>query len=302
MTAHKLGRNASCPCGSGKKYKFCCLRAQNPARSTHHASSLNVPSEDAVLEVFSENMLRNRVDREAKKITEHFDALVRDHIVDIDLIYSSACKNLIIRKRGSEKDQDVVRTELAVLLTNQLKSFTAAFSLIRTGWRLQPFLCIINSYEALSVVLHLFNYWEDLVNYKNGKLKSTTTFNSAKKLLPFFGQIYGQLSEEFAHIGRPFGFIQEGSLFTEGEKLLWFCLIQLAYLIWFTFETTELIFYDYIENKLFWRKEGMQVRPGREQMAQAYRLEPTAEAEELRKRIFTAYSVPWEKYFGEAKP
>ena len=95
---------------------------------------------------------------------------------------------------------------------DQLKSFTAAFSLLRIAWRLQPFLCIRNSYEALSVVLHLFNYWEDLLNYKNGKLKSTTTSNSAKKLLPFFGQIYGQLSEEFGHIGRPFGYHGAGFL------------------------------------------------------------------------------------------
>ena len=131
------------------------LRAQNPSHSSHHATSLNVPSQDTVLEVFSANMLRNRVDREAKLIAEHFDALVQNHILDIDLIYSSACKNLIIGKRGSEKDHDGVRTELAFLLTNQLKSFTAAFSLLRTGWRLQPFLCIRNSYEALSVVLHL---------------------------------------------------------------------------------------------------------------------------------------------------
>lgn len=228
MTAHKVGRNELCPCGSGKKYKFCCLHPQDSSHSSHPATSLESPSEGLTLEVFSTNMLRNRVDREAKKIAEHFDALVQKHIVDIDLVYSAVCKNLIIGKRDSDKDQDKVRTELAVLLTNQLKSFTAAFSLLRGGWRLQPFLCIRNSYEALSVVLHLFNYWGDLANYKHGKLKSTATFNSAKKLLPLFGQIYGQLSEEFTHIGRPFGFIQEGNLFSEDEKLLWFCLVQLA--------------------------------------------------------------------------
>jgi SEC-C motif len=300
MTAPKVGRNELCPCGSGKKYKLCCLHLQDSSRPSHPASS-DSPLGDPVLEVFSTNMLLNRVDRESARIAKHFDALVHKHIVDIDLLYSSACKNLLIGKRKSDNDQDNVRTELAVLLTNQLKSFTAAFSLLRTGWRLQPFLCIRNSYEALSVVLHLFNYWEDLANYKQGKLKSTTTFNSAKKLLPLFGQIYGQLSEEFTHIGLPFGFIQEGSLFSEDEKLLWFCLVQLAYLIWFTFETTELVFYDYLETRIFWNKAGMQPRPGRDQLGQAYMLSPTAEAEALRKRIFSAYSVQWDKYFRGAK-
>jgi hypothetical protein len=300
MTAHNVGRNELCPCGSGKKYKFCCLRPQDSLRSNHPASS-DSPLVDPVVEVFSTNMLLNRVDREAKKISEHFDVLVQPHIIDIDLIYSSACKNLVLGKRGSEKDHENVRMELAVLLTNHLKSFTAAFSLLRTGWRLQPFLCLRNCYESLSVVLHLFNDWEDLAKYKLGKLNSTATFNSAKKLLPHFGRIYGQLSEEFTHIGRPFGFIQEGNLFSEDEKLLWFCLVQLAYLIWFTFETTELVFYDYLATRIFWNKKGMQAREGRDQLGQAYELSPTTEAEALRKRIFSAYSGPWNKYFHEVQ-
>ena len=30
-----VGRNARCPCGSGRKYKKCCLTASAGARSTH---------------------------------------------------------------------------------------------------------------------------------------------------------------------------------------------------------------------------------------------------------------------------
>ena len=30
-----VGRNAPCPCGSGRKYKKCCLPASAGARSTH---------------------------------------------------------------------------------------------------------------------------------------------------------------------------------------------------------------------------------------------------------------------------
>lgn len=28
--ANKIGRNDACPCGSGKKYKQCCLKNQKP--------------------------------------------------------------------------------------------------------------------------------------------------------------------------------------------------------------------------------------------------------------------------------
>lgn len=37
--ADKIGRNDSCPCGSGKKYKMCCLQAssqRNEAKSFSH--------------------------------------------------------------------------------------------------------------------------------------------------------------------------------------------------------------------------------------------------------------------------
>jgi len=32
----KIGRNAPCPCGSGKKYKRCCLAVEQAARSAAH--------------------------------------------------------------------------------------------------------------------------------------------------------------------------------------------------------------------------------------------------------------------------
>lgn len=34
-----IGRNARCPCGSGRKYKRCCLTASAGARSTHPQNS-----------------------------------------------------------------------------------------------------------------------------------------------------------------------------------------------------------------------------------------------------------------------
>lgn len=37
----KVGRNDPCPCGSGKKYKKCCVnKALGPRKVTHQASNL----------------------------------------------------------------------------------------------------------------------------------------------------------------------------------------------------------------------------------------------------------------------
>lgn len=121
MTAHKIGRNELCPCGSGKKYKFRCLKSQNHAQASPPATTLIHLSQINVLQVSSTDMLRNRVDREIKKLAEHFDSLVQKQFLDIDFIYSLACANVVIGKGGAEKDQDEVRSELAVLLLNQSK-------------------------------------------------------------------------------------------------------------------------------------------------------------------------------------
>jgi len=38
----KIGRNQSCPCGSGKKYKHCCLPAQQAGTSVSPANQMKV--------------------------------------------------------------------------------------------------------------------------------------------------------------------------------------------------------------------------------------------------------------------
>jgi hypothetical protein len=230
----------------------------------------------------------NRVNREADKIAKNFDVLARDQVIHIDELYSSVTAVLITGKQRAENANDDLRTELAVLLSNILKSYTAAFALLRSGWRLQPFLCIRNSYEGLGLTLHLFANWEELPQYKAGNLKSTY-FDSAKKLLPHFGKLYGDLSKHFVHVGRPFRHLQKGNVYSEKELDLWHCLGQLALLIWVTYQTAELVFYDYVDQRLFWSREGHQLRPGRIQAGAGYRLDPTDQAKELKNRVFSFY-------------
>jgi len=40
----KIGRNASCPCGSGKKYKKCCLGKEDPPRSVTESGAPALPT------------------------------------------------------------------------------------------------------------------------------------------------------------------------------------------------------------------------------------------------------------------
>lgn len=40
----KVGRNDPCPCGSGKKYKACCMQKQLPKKTKLTAKWVNQPS------------------------------------------------------------------------------------------------------------------------------------------------------------------------------------------------------------------------------------------------------------------
>ncbi len=39
----KVGRNDPCPCGSGKKHKFCCLHKDNAPAANSHAGEVSIP-------------------------------------------------------------------------------------------------------------------------------------------------------------------------------------------------------------------------------------------------------------------
>ena len=164
-------------------------------------------------------------------------------------------------------------------LTNALKSFTAAFSLLRGGWRLQPFQCIRNGYEAMSVALHLFSRPEDLAKLKSDELKSTSTVKSLNKLAPMLGHLWSDLSAQFVHVGRPFRHVQKGNTFAPEETDLWHCLAHLAFMAWFMYQAVELVFFASAEKHHFWEQK----QPG------VYSLNPSSDMEATRKGMIQAY-------------
>jgi len=140
------------------KYKRCCGSGNLVAGSVGAPS----PDERPIFVVGDPEALYNRVEREAKIVAENFDDLCRDNVADIKQIYVAAANILIAGMKSAEQQKDEIRQTLSIVLSNALKSFTAAFSLLRTGWRLQPYQCLRNCMEAISVTLHLFAKPEDL--------------------------------------------------------------------------------------------------------------------------------------------
>jgi len=62
MIALKVGRNDPCPCGSGKKYKKCCMlkdEMQKPEIQSDESESITAPSEDKKLDSRSDETENN---------------------------------------------------------------------------------------------------------------------------------------------------------------------------------------------------------------------------------------------------
>lgn len=82
----KIGRNAPCPCGSGKKYKHCCLRLEEQMKG-----SSQIPR--APLPMASLNAPKIR-----KYFETHDSTEVLDYIIALQLTPSNHGKNMRIER------------------------------------------------------------------------------------------------------------------------------------------------------------------------------------------------------------
>ena len=68
MSTHP-GRNEPCPCGSGKKYKHCCLAKDETAEREKLAAEVSEPSEPAKAEAGAQATAPPRTTRRPKHAT-----------------------------------------------------------------------------------------------------------------------------------------------------------------------------------------------------------------------------------------
>lgn len=247
-------RNGPCPCGSGKKYKECCLL--NNDRLPNSSQSSPTPGQPPDYLMYVGPQLMMRVDREAGKIADGFDSMCRESVEHLNEMYLRALSVIYTadaRARDSGNDLD---QSCASVLSNALKSLTAALALLRPGWRLQPHLCLRNALEAMSVAIHLHQKPADLPRLKEGDFETPMTITSAKVWFPGLGRIYGLMSNQFVHIGSPFFCIQKGNVYEELEWEMWQSLAAISFLARLIYVTAERVFYDSTIEQHWWCRQG----------------------------------------------
>lgn len=115
----KVGRNDLCPCGSGQKYKKCCLLNKRPAKGV-----LRLAFEYGTSDPFMARMLF--------QITQIRDFIYKDNErKKFDEIYNPIFQNLFEAKVAKEKCEQLLKTHTEKIKNNEICSYKTEDPVIR---------------------------------------------------------------------------------------------------------------------------------------------------------------------------
>ena len=212
---------------------------------------------------FTDDMLVNQLRREGPRIEASFDTLCANDLAELSALFSKANGLFFSGMALGRKEDDDLRIACSQLLMNAANSFAAAVAVLRMGYVLQPGIILRSLLEAVSTSLHLLLNPKDLEAYENHTLQSPKTIAAAKKVLPPFGLLYGNYSDNFAHIGHLHKSITPIREYTERHEALNVNLSMLRIAAWLLYVTAELVFNELVECPRYWHpvEEGYAYAP-----------------------------------------
>jgi hypothetical protein len=254
-----LGRNAPCPCGSGKKYKRCCGQGQRPLPAPQAVAAAYIDRGIEKVVFITKDMLVNQLKRDSNRIATSFDTLADAEIGEISEVFAQAYGILAPRIIGRDLGDESLGPTCARLINTAMTTFIASVELARRGYRRQYMSLIRSIVETIATVLHLMTDSSALGAFHDGKLRSTKSVTEAKKILPGFGSHYGMLSERFVHIGIGHSALEPLVEYRAGEAPLEVILNNMRLTVWLLFVTTELACIDTVPEPRYWEIIGQKV-------------------------------------------
>ena len=211
--------------------------------------------EQRKLYIISKDTIINQLKRDGPKVAESFDQLFDATLQDLSAEFSRVAGNVVPALVAAVRSGDTIRKTCGELVGNANQTIMAAIELTRLGYRLQPCILLRNAVETVSMALYLFQNPEEHGKYSAGKVKSQSTIGEASKVVPNLGQLWGTLSEQFAHVGPLYRDIHlpvryessddEAAKFNLMSIYAAFSVLEMA---------AELIFYDNIRQHHYWKR------------------------------------------------
>ena len=97
-----------------------------------------------------------------------------------------------------------------------------------------------NVIETTCTVFHLMVEPSALREFHAGRLKSTKSISFANKVIPGFGKIYGELSNQFVHVGTMHSSLNPVKAYNESEEPLSVIRSSMKMIAWLLYVAAEL--------------------------------------------------------------
>jgi len=204
--------------------------------------------------IVTPDFLINQLNRDSIVIAASFDELCAEDVKEVSQLLAESAAILL----GALSDRGRKPKELQVwsceVLINVSNSITAAVYVLRAGYRLVPGVVLRNAVEAMAVCLHGLQVPNDLSRIKSGDFNSPKAINTSKRVIPHFGELYGFLSNQFAHAGPLHHSMQPLIPYESREEGLIVNLRAVRAAAWFHYVVSEFAFMDVVEKPRYWHR------------------------------------------------
>lgn len=246
-------RNMPCLCGSGRKYRYCCGKAV-PANKD--ISNIFVSHEAKKIVVVSKNIVPNQLKRDFPKVAASFDSAIGNDLIQVSDLVGQAYGILAPRFVKADFFNQNRGPTCARLLNTAMTTFLGCIHLARGGYRLQCMSLSRSILETVSTVINLMMEPGATEAFHAGKLQSTKSIGIAKKVIPDFGRIYGEFSNEYVHIGSIHTNLNQTTPYKKDDEALGVIRPTMRMMSWLLFVAAELAFVEELEHTRYWKIVG----------------------------------------------
>jgi hypothetical protein len=205
--------------------------------------------------VITPDILVNQLKRDSLQIAASFDTLCDGDVIEISQLLAESAAIVFAGFQDNGRKNKELQQWSCVVLLNIVNSLSAAIYVLRGGYRLVPGVILRNAIEAMAVCLHGLRKPQDLGRLKVGNFDSPKAINTAKDVIPPFGEMYGFLSNTFAHIGPLHHSIQPLVAYEARDDDLVVNLRAIRTSVWLLYVIAEFAFLDLVKSPRYWRLE-----------------------------------------------
>ncbi len=203
--------------------------------------------------IVTKDLLINQLKRDCPKIAVSFDEVIGDNLTQVSEVLAKTFTLVSPHIIGCDLTAKARDATCARLLSTALTTFIGCVHLARGGFRLQYATLSRSVVEMICTVLHLMVDPDANQKFHLGKLKSTNSVSAANKVLPVFGQLWGELSNQFVHITTMHSNPNPLVIYDQDDEAIDFIKDNMKVLSWLLFVTTELVFVDEIDHPRYWK-------------------------------------------------